>query len=391
MKHEFVRVGIIGVGTIGSAHARAVYEGRVARMRLAALCDTDPAVRARLAEEYPDVKIFATHEELLAGATVDAVVIATPHYAHPPIAVAAFRAGLHVLTEKPAGVDTASVRRMIAAADESGTTFAIMFNQRTDKLFRTAKELVETGRIGELRRMVWIITNWYRKQAYYDGGSWRATWAGEGGGVLINQAPHNLDLWQWICGMPTSLSAECRVGAYHDIAVEDDAAITAHYATGATAYFITSTGEYPGTNRLEIVGSHGKLVLEGGTLTLHETARDERDFCREPLATQNPVTTTVWQEEACEGHVAVLVNFADAILDGAPLVADGREGLCSLTLSNAAYLSAWQGGREITLPHDEEAFLRLLAERAAKEEKKQVSDAVNTADGSYQSRWNTNW
>ena len=243
-----LRVGIIGIGNIGSAHASAIYSGKIPNMELAALCDTNADVRKQLCEKYDDVPIFKTHEELLQSKVCEAVIIATPHYFHPPIAIDAFRAGLHVLTEKPAGVDCASVKEMCSEAELSGKVFGVMFNQRTNKLFREAKKIVSSGELGELKRVVWIITNWYRKQAYYDSGTWRATWSGEGGGVLINQAPHNLDLWQWICGMPESVRAECYVSKFHNIEVEDDATIFAEYPNGATAVFITSTGDYPGTN-----------------------------------------------------------------------------------------------------------------------------------------------
>ena len=274
-----LRVGIVGVGNIGSAHAASLYQSAIQGMTLTALCDTNPYKRERLAEIYPDVPVFASHEEMLAAGLTDTVIISTPHRFHPPIAIDAFRAGQHVLSEKPAGVDCRAVKELYEVAKCSGKAFGIMFNQRTDPLFIKARELVKSGRLGELKRLVWIITNWYRPQSYYDSGSWRATWNGEGGGVLLNQAPHNLDLWQWIFGMPKRIRAFCYNGKYHNISVEDDATIYAEYENGATATFITTTGEYPGTNRLEISGDRGKIVIEHGALRFIELSEAERTFC----------------------------------------------------------------------------------------------------------------
>ena len=384
-----LRVGIIGIGNIGSAHASAVYGGDIPHMTLSALCDTNENRRSELCSKYPEIPVFSSHRELIESGTCEAVIIATPHYYHPPIAIDAFRAGLHVLTEKPAGVDCASVKQMCAAAEQSGKVFGVMFNQRTNKLFAEAKRIVDAGELGELKRVVWIITNWYRKQAYYDSGDWRATWTGEGGGVLINQAPHNLDLWQWICGMPEKLRAECYVSKFHSIEVEDDATIFAEYKNGATAVFITSTGDYPGTNRLEISGTGGKLVLESGKLTHHRLSVDEREFRLMPQSAKNTVNVTEMADEKVNGHHAILENFASAVLNGTPLLASGFDSINELELSNGAYLSAWQD-RKITLPVSDEDFLKLL------EQRKNISsvrdfEAKEEITDSYFSRWNTNW
>ena len=279
MEEKKVRVAVIGIGNIGTAHATAIYEGRVDGMVLSALCDSDKEKAARLCEQFPSVPVFTDSHSLIESGMVDAVIISTPHYYHPPIAIDAFEHKLHVLSEKPIGVFGLAAKEMVDAATKSGKLFAVMFNQRTNKLFAEARRIVAEGRLGELKRSVWIITNWYRKQAYYDSGSWRATWSGEGGGVLMNQAPHNLDLWQWICGMPIEILARCDVAKFHDIEVEDDVTIYARYKNGATGVFITSTGDLPGTNRLEITGTRGKMVIEGGKLTLTELAVDEREFC----------------------------------------------------------------------------------------------------------------
>lgn len=395
---EKLRIGIIGVGNMGSAHAKNIYEGRVEHMCLGALCDTDPQKRQRCEQYFPAVPVFDDHISLLSSGLVDAVIIATPHRLHPPIAIDAFRAGCHVLSEKPAGVALSAARSMIKAAKSSGRVFGIMFNQRTDPLFARAREIVQNGELGEPKRLTWIITNWYRTQHYYDSGDWRATWGGEGGGVLLNQAPHNLDIWQWIFGMPDSIRAVCRVGRYHSIEVEDDATIYATYANGATATFITSTGEFPGTNRLELVGDRAKLVLEGGKLCIWRLDVPERSFCFE--SEQNFDKIPMKYEEFVPqsrgpGHIGILENFARGVLYGEPLLSPGEDGLNELMISNAAYLSSWQNC-EISLPPDEALFDRLLAEHIAKSCEDSAGlcrsgQSKVAAPTDYTERWNVNW
>ncbi len=384
-----LRVGIIGVGNIGSAHTRSIYSGEIEQMTLAALCDIDEEKRKTLSEKYPNVPIFCTSDELIESGLCEAVIIATPHRFHPPIAVKAFENGLHVLSEKPAGVDCKSASEMQKTAEKSGKIYGIMFNQRANKLFGKAKQIVKSGELGELKRCVWIITNWYRKQCYYDSGNWRATWAGEGGGVLLNQAPHNLDLWQWICGMPIAVRAECPIGKFHDIEVEDEATVFAEYENGASGVFITSTGDFPGTNRLEITGTKGKLILENNTLTHFSFAMDERDFCLTEYDAENPVTVTIIEDEPCNGHTEILKNFASAVLNGTPLLAPGSEALNELMISNAAYLSSWTG-EKVRLPIDSEKFLLLLEKRKKTSVYKETKtpEAINDT---YKKRWNTNW
>lgn len=410
----FLRVGIIGVGNIGSVHAACIAAGKIPGMRLAALCDTDGSKRARLAQQYPDVPVFADASALLASGLADAVILSTPHYFHPPLAIEAFRTGHHVLTEKPAGVATGRVREMIAAAQQSGKRFGIMFNQRTDPLFRKARELVQSGALGVPKRLVWLVTNWYRTQAYYDSGDWRATWNGEGGGVLLNQAPHNLDLWQWIFGMPCRVRAFCGVGKYHNIRVEDDATIYAEYENGATAVFITTTGELPGTNRLEISGDLGKLVLEDGVLRLCRLSVPERSFCFSVKENSGlpEMTEEEFRAPAPEGHALILADFAAACLTGAPMLSPGEDGLFQLSLSNAAYLSSWEN-RTVTLPlcpQEEEKFEAHLARLCKEERTASVNNlgcgptgasagtqpADNPGGGpdtqlSYEDRWKVRW
>lgn len=384
-----LRVGIIGVGNIGSAHAHAIYEGKLPNMQLCALCDTSAEKREELRRIYADIPVFSSCTELFESKLAEAVIIATPHYFHPPVAIEAFSHGLHVLTEKPAGVDCASVKKMCEAAERSGKVFGVMFNQRASKLYAEARRIVSSGELGELRRMLWVITNWYRTQEYYDSGAWRATWSGEGGGVLLNQAPHNLDLWQWICGMPDKLSAECRTAKYHSIEVEDEATVFAEYKNGATAVFIVSTGEPLGTNSLEITGTRGKLTVEKGKLTLSRLTFNEHQSC-EASSENGGVTVTELYDEPYNGHCRILENFADAVLSGTPLLASGYEALNELELSNAAYLSSWLG-KKITLPVNDGEFMQELEKRKALSKAHGAPATPHEVSAAYKERWSTRW
>ena len=387
-----VRFGVIGVGNIGTAHAACLAAGKIEGATLAAACDIDPTRRA-FAEKTWGVPAFADCAVLLASGTVDAVEIAVPHPLHADIAMAALASGVHVLVEKPVDITVSKAAALNDAAAQAGLTFGIMFNQRTNPLFAKAREIVKGGALGTLKRSVWIITNWYRTQHYYDSGSWRATWSGEGGGVLLNQAPHNLDLWQWICGMPQEVTAFCDVAKYHRIEVEDDATIFTRYAGGAVGTFITSTGEYPGTNRLEITGDRGKLVLENGVLKWWRLAAAERDFCF--AATENTPDTAVTYEEIRPdhpetAHAGILQNFTDAVLHGTPLLAPGTDGIFELTLSNAAYLSQWTGNRPVSLPLDTALFDRLLLERISRSTADKTAQTTEKSD-KYADRWQVRW
>ena len=362
-----IKLGIIGMGNMGSGHFRNVEAGKCPSVEVTAVCDINPQ---RL-ENLGEVAAFTDADKMLESGLVDSVLIAVPHYLHPLMAIKAFEHKVNVLTEKPAGVSARQVREMNEAAVKTGVKFGIMFNQRTNPLYARAREIVQSGQLGKPKRLVWIITNWYRTQAYYDSGSWRATWDGEGGGVLLNQAPHNLDLWQWIFGMPKRVRAFCDFGKYHKIDVEDDVTIFAEYENGARASFITTTGEAPGTNRLEISGDRGKIIIEDGKLKWWKLDEAEREFCftaKEGFICPES-TYEEFSEPAPEGHPEVLEAFAKSILTGSELIARGEEGLNSLSISNAAYLSTWTDDWA-ELPVDEELFEKKLAQLREKEKGK---------------------
>ena len=387
-----IRVGVIGVGNIGMLHAENIYAHKINGMQLSAVCDRRETRRQSCCEKLKGIICYEDYRELIHSGQVDAVVISVPHRQHAEIAIEALRAGLHVLVEKPIDVTVTKGKELVKVAKESEKVFAIMFNQRTNPLYQKAHEIVQSGALGELKRSVWIITNWYRTQHYYNSGSWRATWSGEGGGVLLNQAPHNLDLWQWVCGMPQSVRAFCDVSKHHDIEVEDDVTIYAKYKNGATGVFITSTGEYPGTNRLEISGDRGKIVLENSILKWWKLAEPEREFC---YSSQESFPCIAYDYEEFEmdepetGHVGILQNFTNAILYEEKLISPGEDGINELAISNAAYLSEWNGNTEITLPFEGEKFDVLLSEHSAVSKRKR--EEADDCTKEQQKRWQVRW
>lgn len=381
------------MGNMGTAHAYCIANGDIEGLKLAAVCDINLQKTEAICKKCTELKAFCDYKKLLESGETDAVIIAVPHPLHAEIAMAALSKGLHVLLEKPADISVSRVKKLNELAEKTEKCFAIMFNQRTNPLFAKAREIVKGGELGELKRTVWTVTNWYRTQNYYNSGDWRATWAGEGGGVLLNQAPHNLDLWQWICGMPESVTAFCDVAKFHDIEVEDDATIFTRYKNGATGVFITSTGEYPGTNRLEISGTLGKIVLENGVLKHWKLKTDEREFCYNsgesfPSIEYDYIEIKAQEKETA--HRGILQNFANAVLKGEELLSPGYDGINEITISNAAYLSQWSGNKEIKIPFEPQEFDRLLAEKAANSHYKSII-GNKTAKGEYSKRWQVNW
>lgn len=389
-----VRIGIVGVGNIGTAHANTLFAGKVEGAVLGAVCDISSDRREFAKENYLGVEIFDDYNQMFASGLIDAVIVSTPHKLHCDIAMDALHAGLNVLVEKPVDITVSKAKAINELVKTTDKKFAIMFNQRTNDVFAKAREIVKSGALGELKRTVWIITNWYRTQRYYDSAGWRATWAGEGGGVLLNQAPHNLDLWQWICGMPIEVQANCEVGKYHNIEVEDDVTLLTRYENGATGMFVTSTGEFPGTNRLEISGTSGKIVVENGTLKWWKLPEDEREICFNATdlfpSIKCEYEEFVTQSKDGEAHKKIIQNYVNSILNGEGLLSPGTDGIYELTLSNAAYLSSWKGGVPIKLPFDTQEFDAILGERQKNSKTNDPKENKN-ASGKYSKRWQVNW
>lgn len=376
-----VRLGIIGLGAQGGMYAKLISNGAVANLSLGAICDVD-TTKADVAERY-GVPFFDDHLTMLDSGCVDAVVTTVPHYLHPEMGIAALQRGLHALVEKPAGVYTAQVDELVTFADtKPDLTFAIMFNQRTNPLYVDLRTLLASGELGALRHSSWTITTWWRPQAYYDQSAWRATWGGEGGGVLVNQAPHQLDLWQWLCGVPRSVFARCAFGFRRDIAVEDEVNALVDFGNGATGSFITSTHDIVGTDRLEILCDGGKVVVDNSEtvtitrLTDAEQAisdsmsaadvvnlfRGQADLGRY-MTTETRSYTSQWGRQ----HADVLANFAANIVDGTPLIAPGADGIHGVRLANAIHLSSWTGEEVSITDFDDARYLDELNARIRSE------------------------
>lgn len=383
---DVIKLGIIGLGNMGSSHCGFLLRGEVPGIEITAVADRKELRRDWAKEELPvSVEIFSEGADLIEEGTCDAILIAVPHYQHPELAIAGFQKGLHVMCEKPAGVYTRQVQEMNREAKKHDVVFAMMFNQRTNCIYRKMHKMIKDGELGEIRRVNWIVTDWYRSQFYYDSGAWRATWDGEGGGVLLNQCPHNLDLLQWICGMPVKVRAFCHEGKWHDIEVEDDVTAYLEYENGATGVFITSTGDLPGTNRFEITGDKGKLVCENEKLFFSKLSVDNPTYtkaAKDGFSQPECESFEVQTDGENPQHVGVLRAFAGNILRGEPLIAKGEEGIYGLTLSNAMHLSSWLE-KDVTIPFDEELFYSELEKKRAASHRKEERDIILDTTNSY--------
>lgn len=361
---DTVKLGIIGLGNMGQSHARMVQD--ITGIALTAVCDVD-AVRLNDVVRKYACGGFNDPKRLFASNLCNAVLIATPHYDHTTLGIAALRKHLHLLVEKPISVHKADCEKLVRAHKNPAQVFAAMFNQRTNPQYQRIRDMVKSGELGAIHRVHWTITDWFRSQAYYDSGGWRATWGGEGGGVLMNQCPHQLDLLQWIFGMPARLRAFCHMGKHHNVEVEDDVTCYLEWPGGPTGVFTTTTGETPGVNRLEVAAENGLLVHDLATATIRYT-KNEKTVTRaiaENEAFRKPATTTETFTFADEGpqHRGILTNFATAILEDAPLIAPAAEGTNSVELANAMILSSLTG-KTVTLPINGRSYAQRLRKLA---------------------------
>ena len=378
---DFVKFGIIGIGNMGSAHVKHI--GELSNTRLTAVCDINPKAFDRIAPETREkIKCFTDSDTFFKEADIDAVLIAVPHYDHPDLAIKAMNAGKHIIVEKPIAVHKAEAERLIAeGAKHPELKQSLMFCQRTIGAHMKLKQLIKSGEFGKIRRVNWVITSWFRSQAYYDSGDWRASWRGEGGGVLLNQCPHQLDLWQWLFGMPKIVQAHAKLGKYHDIEVEDEVNAYMEYEDGMVGNFIASTGEMPGENRLVITAEKGKVIYEGGKLTFIRNEIETSEYCR---TTKNSFgTADRWtcdipvSSDGSHQHKNIIENVANAILHGDPLLAPMEEGIRGLELGNAMLLSGLKN-KVVTLPMDSAEYAEMLSDLIANSryKKNAVSGAV---------------
>lgn len=357
-----VRLGVIGLGNIAQRHIQNIGSGLIADCELTALCSRVPPELATAT----GIPYFADHLALIASDLCDAVLIATPTFTHYEIGAAALGAGLHVLMEKPLGLSVQEGEDLLAL-QKDGQVFGLMLNQRVDPVFVAMREVVRSDSLGDITRTHWTMTNWFRPEIYFQVSEWRATWRGEGGGLLVNQCIHNLDIYQWLCGMPRSVKACCRFGRHHDIEVEDEVTAYFQYDSGATGVFIGSTGEVPGINRLDIVGDKGTLSFDGQRLLLTRIDPAASQFSRETremFGMPNLSISDITPDRGGNQHAEMLRNFCSAVLDGYALIAPAADGINSLALANGMLLSTWEQA-EIALPLDKVRYQRALEQRIA--------------------------
>jgi predicted dehydrogenase len=337
-------------------------EQALAEAKIVAVADVVPAAVQATREKY-GVPGFNSYQELIDSGEVEAVLIATPHPFHAPIAVYAAERGLHVLSEKPIAVTVAEADRMVQAAKKANVTLGVMFQTRTDTTYQAARRILQSGELGQIYRATMIATAWYRTQAYYDSGAWRGTWNGEGGGVVMNQAPHSLDVFIWLGGMPSRVQGRAWTRG-HRIEVEDTVTALLEYPNGATGYLYATTAEWPGENRFEFVGDRGKLVLLDGQLRVYRMDKqlreeiDTGEHWGKPTGRWDDVTV----EPAEKGHQEVVRQFARAVRLGEPLVATGEDGVRQLELANALLLAGYSG-EAVTVPLDRGTYDAFLAEK----------------------------
>lgn len=378
---DHVRIGIIGMGNIGKHHAAYLLDGKVSRCQLVAVCSTSPDKLADYAAK--GVKVFGDALELIRSKTVDAVIVATPHYQHTTLGIAAFAAGLHLMVEKPISAHKADAEKLVAAHRKNPKlVFAGMFQLRVEPRYEKIRALIRNGDLGEIVRVNWVNTDWFRGEAYYASSAWRATWKGEGGGVLLNQCLHNLDVLQWLLGMPARVRGFCQLGRFHQIEVEDNVTAYLEWPNRATGVFVSSTGEAPGANRFEIVGTRGTLVLENGKLMFTCNAADMIEFSRTAktgFSKPDAKTEEVPFPNAAAPHAALLQNFVNAICDSEPLIAPGADGISSVELANAMVYSSLRG-ETVELPMSSAAWEQQLNQLITESKLEKKVMQVETGD-----------
>ena len=372
-----LRLGVIGLGNIGQQHIKHIQSDAVERCVVTALSSRNISP---LAEEL-NAKHFTDYRDLIDSGLCDAVLIATPTMNHLDMGLYALNKGLHVLMEKPLGLSVEQGDQLLACADKD-QVFGLMLNQRVAPIFVKMKNVIDTGILGELQRTHWTMTNWFRPEVYFQVSDWRATWAGEGGGLLLNQCIHNIDIFQWLTGMPVSLQGFCGFGKYHNIEVEDEATAYFQYENGATGVFVGSTGESPGINRLDIVGDKGTMSFDGEKLLLTENSpstsaynKETKDMFGQPKTHQLDITPC----EVVNQHGVVINNFVEAILDGEELIAPAAQGMDSLAIANAILWSSWSG-EKVNFPLSSSGYQEALEEKLAQSTLREKSDITVNVD-----------
>ena len=376
MDDKMVKLGVIGLGNIAQQHINNVLQGEVKNTKLIAVCS-----RQQPQNKLDGVHHFNNYQALIDSGIVDAVLIATPTMSHFEIAQYALEKNIHVLLEKPIGLSAYEGEKLVASA-QPGTQFALMLNQRTDANYVKIKQIVDSGVLGKITRTNWTMTNWFRPEIYFQASDWRATWKGEGGGALVNQCIHNIDIFQWICGVPVAINGFCEFGKYHDIEVEDEVTAYFRYANKATGVFVASTGEAPGVNRFDVIGDKGSLHFDSGKLIQKLNKQSTQTFSRnttDMFGMPEVETTDVTVNDKVNQHAIILNNFVRAILFGEPLMTPAHAGLASLDIANGILMSSWTN-QQVSLPLDRQAYQQQLAKKIVSSKLRVKSKIQATVD-----------
>lgn len=375
-----MKIGIIGLGNIGRVHAKNIQDGLIGNAELVAVANQPIESMDDFKEQ--GIACFDDGTKLIESGLAEAVIVALPTHMHAPMGILALEAGLHLMMEKPLACHKAEGERILAARQREGQVAALMMNQRTHPCYVKIKQWMDNGEIGELQRVSWTMTNWFRPEIYYQSSPWRATWKGEGGGVLMNQCPHNIDVLQWLVGMPAKVRAHCSFGKYHDIEVEDEVTAYFEFDNGATGQFTASTGESPGSNRLEIVGDLGTVITDGSTVTLIRNGESVSAFSRttdEMFGAPETREEIYEPAEAVNQHAVILNNFLQAAIGETELIAPMEAGLQSLQLAGAMIFSTWIDDT-VELPLDAVAYEAAIQERIAQSKPREVVQTAAKVD-----------
>ena len=375
MSERTVRFAVVGFGSIGRTHFRTISGTAVPDGLVTALV-------TRQSDGLPDgIEVFRDVDTLLDAGVADVVVVATPTMDHEETSRKVLTTGCHLVVEKPMAMTVLGARRIIDARPSEAVA-AVMLNQRYHGTYRRIREIVKGGLLGRIHRFSWIMTAWYRPNAYFAVSSWRGTWPGEGGGALLNQGIHNLDILQWILGLPASVYARAGFGKFHSIDVEDEVTALFEYDDGLSGVLVVSTGEAPGTNRFEIVGDRGTLVFEADTIRLAMTDRNvsehratSRDLFESPNFTEQREVPAATANQ----HAEVFNDVVGAVSEGRPVATPLEDGVASIELANAILVSAWED-RRVDLPVDAVAYHEALERRIEASDFREPEDLTVRAD-----------
>lgn len=365
-----IRIGIAGIGFIAEEYIKLFTQGQIQGAEIRALSSRNYSHMEEIRAKYRlDAALFTDYDAMLSSGKIDMVMICTPHYFHPGMAVKAIEQGIHTMIEKPVGVYPEELDELAKCVKSHPETLSgVLYCRRTNPVFAKIKQLLADGTLGKLKRVTWIVTDMYRTQAYFDIAGWRGTYSGEGGGLLMNQVSHHIDLLVWLCGLPEAMQANCYTARERNIEVENEVSITMEYPGNAVGQFIASTRECPGSNRLELSGSRGQIILDNEKdLTLRILETDETQF---NATTNIPFAFIPYKEEVFHFDMMynpvlqakIVNNFIASLTDGTPVTCPVEEAVRSQQFIQGAYLSSWQD-KKLTLPVDGSAFTAELKKR----------------------------